>query len=527
MKHGSAKRGADGASIVSELNEERRNWLNKITDNFRFRETFVIADDLDAQIDETKNDLKEVPVIGDKQPVTNAYTKLENDRLLERQHKDLIWQCLALVRSNFARLDRSTVASDRGVRYQWEMNWKHTRAEIDQVYEAAQALSLPPQDTCNAIIASIFSDSIKNRTNFVIHNIHGSQGAAWVLSQLLPLEDKANVQMINAVVRAIKEHQVAPPGFMGKIVAVQICNAVGLSPQLLDAGQGPIGSASTLETIRRIRAKIADPFNKYHLTNDLSRILFTHDELTLLNLINIRDWYVPHPENEESKIAHAVIAGDHSINYNHPEGFAKIALIRGPDTEALFEDPTIYHSLDSAVSSFADSFRVLRPEVQPMALSGLRRTKAAVERVTAIMRELFNGVAYGATDSSRLGQYLLAKASQAAAEKQPQLFAARRRQQSPVGKEYNRKAIQRVAQILQNWFDTEGQIPFQSAMNPHATQAYAQLPYWNAPLQYPPRDAFGMPMVAALQPAERKQFAFADRIREIAVELLRAEEWVY
>ncbi len=62
--------------------------------------------------------------------------------------------------------------------------------------------------------------------------------------------------------------------------------------------------------------------------------------------IGIEEWYVPHPDNVDSRIAHAVIAGDHSINYNHPEGFAKIALIRGPDTESIFEDPTV---LDSSI----------------------------------------------------------------------------------------------------------------------------------------------------------------------------------
>ncbi|MFX6027756.1 hypothetical protein ABTE84_20620, partial [Acinetobacter baumannii] len=83
------------------------------------------------------------------------------------------------------------------------------------------------------------------------------------------------------------------------------------------------------------------------------------------------------------------IAGDHCINYNHPEGFAKIALLRGPDCDPLFQDDTIHRSLASAVASFSDSYRILRAEIQPMAISGLRRTKRAVEKVTAIMRELF------------------------------------------------------------------------------------------------------------------------------------------
>jgi hypothetical protein len=528
MKPGVPKRAT--TTIVPEppkLGEDRQRWLQEVTDNFHFRDTFSLPDNLTQLVAETKKDLRAVPVLDGEQKITDAFSKLENDRLLEQEHKDLIWKCLGLVRGNFAKLDKTAASGPRSKSYQWEMNWKHTRAEVNQVYEAARLLNLSAENTRDAIIASIFSDSIKNRANFLIHNVHGAQGAAWALSQLVDLNDEKNVEAINRISRAIREHQVAPPGFMGRVVAVQICNAVGLSPELLEAGQGSIGSATTLDAIRQIREKIAEPFNKYHLTHDLTRILFTSEERTLLKLVGIEEWYVPHPDNEESKIAHAVIAGDHSINYNHPEGFAKIALIRGPDTEALFEDPTIYHSLDSAVASFADSYRVLRPEVQPLAVAGLRRTKSAVERVTAIMRELFNGVAYGATKPANMGKYVLEKSLGCAHERQPQLFNADQTLLSPASHDYTQKAIERVAEILQSWFDTEGEIPFQSAMNRDATQAYAQLPYWNTPLKYPPRDNFGMPMLGALQPLEQKQFAFADRIREIAVELLRAEEWIF
>jgi len=202
-------------------------------------------------------------------------------------------------------------------------------------------------------------------------------------------------------------------------------------------------------------------------------------------------------------------------------------LIRGPDTEAWFEDPTIYHSLDSAVSSFADSYKVLRREVQPMALAGLRRTKDAVERVTAIMRELLSGITYSTVPSGHLGKHLVEKALDAAHEKNGRLFVNPRTQLSSTGHNYTQKAVDHVAFILQNWFDKEGEIPFQLPTNPTAMQAYAQLPYWNTQLKYPPRDTFGMPMVGALTTLEQKQFFFADRIRKIAVELLRAEEWIF
>ena len=73
-------------------------------------------------------------------------------------------------------------------------------------------------------------------------------------------------------------------------------------------------------------------------------------------------------------------------------------MLRGPNTDPLFHDDTIYTSLASAVASFSDSYKILRPEIQPMAIAGLRRTKTAVERVAAIMRELFSGIVYGGQD---------------------------------------------------------------------------------------------------------------------------------
>ena len=99
-----------------------------------------------------------------------------------------------------------------------------------------------------------------------------------------------------------------------------------------------------IATIKSIKKKIANPFDKTNLTPSLETIDFTPEERELLKDVNIEDWYVPHPENQSSKLSHAVIAGDHCINYNHPEGFAKIALLRGPDCDPLFQDDTIHRT---------------------------------------------------------------------------------------------------------------------------------------------------------------------------------------
>jgi hypothetical protein len=236
---------------------------------------------------------------------------------------------------------------------------------------------------------------------------------------------------------------------------------------------------------------------------------------------------VPHPDNPDSVIAHAVIAGDHSINYNHPEGFAKIALIRGPDTDVIFEDPTVFHSLDSAVNSFADSFRVIRPEVHMLAINGLRRTKTAMERVTAIMRELFNGIVISPRETPASGIDKVVQAINRAHDKYPELFTVQHRCISEAGKNYTERAIGRLGKLLQEWFDNHGGIPFNTREVSDAQPGALKLPYWNTPLKYPQRDQNGQIDLKSLTELEQKQFAFAERIREVAVELLRAEQWIF
>jgi hypothetical protein len=237
---------------------------------------------------------------------------------------------------------------------------------------------------------------------------------------------------------------------------------------------------------------------------------------------------VPHPDKPDARIAHAVIAGDHSINYNHPDGFAKIALIRGPDTEALFEDPTVLDSLDSAVASFADSFRVLLPEVQPMAIAGLRRTQAAVERVTAIMRELFSGVIIGTREICVSGAQKVAEAIERAHERHPELFIVDTTEAFQASQKSTEKAVENVALILQEWLDSHGgTLPFNPKSSIPAEPGSAKLPFWNAPLVYPERDSNGILDLDKLSELQRNQFYFAGRIRDIAVELLRAEQWIY
>jgi hypothetical protein len=414
--------------------------------------------------------------------------------------------------------------------YQWEMNWKHTRAEVNQVYEAARLLNLDPEETRDAIIASIFSDAIKNRNNFLIHNIHGAQAAASSLSQLMRVDEASGKKTISRIVKAIKEHQVAPPEFMAQVISAQLCRLKGINPKkMLDweaAWMAADEQDKFVPLIKSICEKVARPFEISHLTAERDRINFTTEERELLLGVGIEDWFVPHPESETSKISHVVIAGDHCINYNHPEGFAKIAMLRGPNTDPLFHDDTIYTSLASAVASFSDSYKILRPEIQPMAIAGLRRTKTAVERVAAIMRELFSGIVYGGQDpDDRSGVLAVEQAVERARNKNPELFNEHTTKMSALSQDYRRRAMENVGEILQHWFDVEGQLPFENGSQ--KTPGDLRLPYWNAPLTYAPRLPNGFYDVSRFSDLQERQYAFARKIREIAVELLRAEEWVF
>ena len=533
MKEVSSKQGSTGSSRGGRGSTQqfiKPDWLVTATDNFKFLENFRRPLNLTLENDITRRDLEEVPVLDvETNEVLNARNKIERDQFLRPVDKELIWSCLTLVRLNFQHLD-STAEPSKSSSYQWEMNWKHTRAEVNQVYEAARLLNLDPEETRDAIIASIFSDAVKNRSNFIIHNVHGAQAAACALSQLLRTDEAAGKRSITRIVKAIKEHQVAPPQFMAQVIVAQLCRIHGLNPQRLTDWEPAWLQQSEgdkhIPVIKAIFEKVSNPFDAENLTPDRERINFSDEERALLKELHIEEWFVPHPENDNSKISHVVIAGDHCINYNHPEGFAKIAMLRGPNTDPLFHDDTIYTSLASAVASFSDSYKILRPEIQPMAIAGLRRTKTAVERVAAIMRELFSGIVYGGDDAGiKSGVRSVEQAVDRAKDKHPDLFSQSNTKMSSLSKSYRRRAMESVAEILQHWFDTEGELPFESGSQ--KTPGDLRLPYWNAPLTYAPRLPNGYYDVSKFSDLEERQYAFAQKIREIAVELLRAEEWVF
>jgi len=141
------------------------------------------------------------------------------------------------------------------------------------------------------------------------------------------------------------------------------------------------------------------------------------------------------------------------------------------------------------------------------------------------MRELFSGIVIGPKEEPTTGIQKVLQAIEKAHDKDPELFTVEHQRISGAGREYTDKVVEHIGDLLQDWFDTQGSIPF----NPKDTiePGAGKLPYWNTALKYPDRDDCGKVDLSTLNDLERKQFAFAEKIREIAVELLRAEQWIF
>ncbi len=102
---------------------------------------------------------------------------------------------------------------------------------------------LSPHEIENAIIASMFSDSVKfpkvpgENGKFRVHNIDGARAAAEVLPRYFDLSAPHNMERLEHIYRAIREHQISPPEFMASITKMSLTGALGsVPPVYADAG---------------------------------------------------------------------------------------------------------------------------------------------------------------------------------------------------------------------------------------------------------------------------------------------------
>ena len=149
--------------------------------------------------------------------------------------------------------------------------------------------------------------------------------------------------------------------------------------------------------------------------------------------------------------------------------------------------------------------------------------------MTAVMTEIFNGIVVGPRNHNTKfsGAETLERAIARAHDKHPELYEADSNSLCESGTARVERALEHVAEIMDDWYREHGALPFNPKGEGSDQPGPGSLPFWNAPLKYPARDENGKLKLESLTELEQIQYKFADRIREIAVELLRAEQWIY
>lgn len=261
-----------------------------------------------------------------------------------------------------------------------DINWKHACQEVGQILDVAEENGMSPLQTEDAVLASLLSDAAKLRGNFLTHHIDGAVGASLVLPRFIPVDGPLGRARIVSICQAILEHQVGPPRFMAQMIRM------GIEEKLRASG----GSAEGLEALHK---KIADPLNPAHATlhvDGYGVLALTPRERQLLALVDVPDWYVPHPATPWFFAATAVIDADSLVNYVTPDGVGKIVAICGPGTP--FRDATVFHSIFSCGASFVDAVSVMSDTAMSAMREGVALTRAAIEDVRArVLAEIEEG----------------------------------------------------------------------------------------------------------------------------------------
>jgi hypothetical protein len=265
--------------------------------------------------------------------------KLDEAGLSETQ-KTRVLDALGEVREHYAR----TFATD----VDQPVNWIHTQGELGRVIDAARAAKLTPAQTEDAMLASMFSDSLKTKANFTTHHLDGELSAEHVLKG--KLGGDFTQERLDGILHAIREHQIAPPKFMAMIYGGSIRRLIGEEGRALtEAEEAALGS---------LLKKISNPFDSPQVdTAGGGKMLELSDaERALLARTGADNWYVPSETSPWNKISRALIDGDGIDNYATPGGLSKIIQIRGPETDIFFKDGNFrFENPDRAPGAFPTS----------------------------------------------------------------------------------------------------------------------------------------------------------------------------
>lgn len=370
------------------------------------------------------SDLKEVKASAtvssaDGKPLS-VYDRLMSDKSMSQTQKERVIDMLADVREHYA----SYRGADGKLISDQEVNWIHTQGELAKVMDSARANRLSGEETENALIASMFSDSAKytdtaiTKGNFTTHHMDGALAAQHVLeAKGFPPE------RIKAITQAIREHQIAPPEFMAFIYQTTIArnlkgqlDSKAITQEKYDQLKKVLDDMTVVGDDKMPRIKqIADINNAPRVKNGDGEweIAFTPEQRELMKLSGSEHWYVPHdprfladgktidpefkrlPESEQArristyKSSRALIDGDGIDNYATIGGASKIVKIRGPET--FFADKTVWDSVKSIDKSYDDAFKVLTKEGKVLAQEALaERNRSLHDNKTGVKAKMDN-----------------------------------------------------------------------------------------------------------------------------------------
>jgi hypothetical protein len=241
-------------------------------------------------------------------------------------------------------------------------------------------MKLTPQQTEDALLASMFSDAVKTTANFMVHHLDGAEAARRYLSQLDKQAASPGTGLsgarLNGIVQAIREHQIGPPGFMAMVYT----NAIRGSLLAERQDRRPMITDEEAEAIAQIGNAMSDPLS--------TRLIDTPDggkaadlsplATRLLERTGNTYWYIPDASTSWYQSARALINGDSIDNYATPGGFGKLVGLNGPETDVFFKDATIEESLASPRRSFHQAYPIMTPEGQALANAELSNTDNAI-----------------------------------------------------------------------------------------------------------------------------------------------------
>jgi hypothetical protein len=376
---------------------------------------------------------------------TSVWDKLM-DAGFYKQPLRRILTCLAYIREGFA-LQRGP---DGKIDPDQKGNWLHTIDELDAILD--RTAGCPMHDVERAIMG-MFGDSWKTKYNFTRHNYDGAAVAQTVLSRML--DNEFTAQDVTGIVEANKEHQVSPPGLMGILYVNKIAGALNsqrakrwgelvaqskartleaklqselaywtelamehdyrqfqvnlLADQALDRQLAPqdenmkqrledrirLGSFITDEdyaTLASLRSKLGNPY-AYELERTARGgmvVKMTNTEQAFFRLSGIDYWHVPHQSTPWYWVSRTGVIADILANLGLG-GRCKLTRLNGPETDPVFQFPTIRDCINSGLKTYADVDKILSPEEFLYVQSRLGTMNSGIElamrRVAAWLRE--------------------------------------------------------------------------------------------------------------------------------------------